>query len=116
MKQGEAMVAKLQNKFVDAQTKQQKGELTANEIAQIETELQQEQIDIQKFEAKAQDDLAKKRNDLFEPIRAEVGEAIKAVADEHGYSYIFDASTNALLYAEENTEVTDLVKAKLGLQ
>ncbi|MEM7102124.1 MAG: OmpH family outer membrane protein [Bacteroidota bacterium] len=114
-KQGEAMVTKLQNKFQDAQDKQRKGELTATQVAAIETELKQEQIEIQKFGVKAEEDLAKKRSELFAPILDKVTEAIKAVAEENDYAYIFDAGTNGILYAEETTDVTELVKAKLTL-
>jgi Skp family chaperone for outer membrane proteins len=41
--------------------------------------------------------------------------AIDNVAKEKGYTYIFDASMGLILYADPSTEVTALVKAKLGL-
>jgi outer membrane protein len=47
----------------------------------------------------------------FEQVR----NAIKAVADENGYIYIFDASVGVLLYFEKGDNVLPLVKAKLGL-
>ena len=56
--------------------------------------------------------------DILAPILDEVRNAIAAVAKENGYSYIFDGSpgVGVLLYADDSTNVTGLVKAKLGLQ
>ena len=41
--------------------------------------------------------------------------AIDAVASENGYAYIFDYSTGFVLYADASTDVSSLVKSKLGL-
>jgi hypothetical protein len=44
-----------------------------------------------------------------------INKGIQDVAKEHGYSFIFDSSAGMLLYAEESSDVTALVRAKLGL-
>ena len=44
-----------------------------------------------------------------------LNQAIKEVANEGGYQMIFDASTSILLYAEDNADVSDAVKTKLGI-
>jgi outer membrane protein len=47
-----------------------------------------------------------------------VRNAIQAVAKENGYTYVFDGSpgVGVLLYADETTNITPLVKAKLNIQ
>ncbi|MBK8830613.1 MAG: OmpH family outer membrane protein [Saprospiraceae bacterium] len=48
----------------------------------------------------------------------QVKTAIDAVAQENGYTYIFDGSpgVGVILCADESTNVTALVKTKLGIQ
>jgi hypothetical protein len=41
--------------------------------------------------------------------------AIKDVAREKGYSYIFDTSSGALLHYPDGEDVSGLLKAKLGV-
>lgn len=62
------------------------------------------------------DKLAKKREELYKPILEKVNTAMQDVAKENGYLLVFDASTQVLLYAHESLDVTNLVKAKLGIQ
>lgn len=43
--------------------------------------------------------------------------AIKEVAKENGFTYIFDMSSGAILFASETSEdILPLVKKKLGIQ
>jgi outer membrane protein len=51
----------------------------------------------------------------MQPILDKVNEAIQSVAKEQGFHYIFDANSGVILYADESTDVTNLVKAKLGI-
>ena len=80
--------------------------------------LKEEETKILQFEQEMQAQLAAKREELLEPILAEVRTAIQTVAKDNGYSYIFDGSpgVGVLLYADVSTDVTPLVKARLGLQ
>ncbi len=67
------------------------------------------------FQASIQEDIAAKREEKYAPILEKADVAIKAVANEGGYTYIFDASTGSLLFADESENIIDKVKAKLGL-
>jgi len=70
---------------------------------------------IQQYEATASESMQKAQEELFTPILAKARQAIKAVGDENGFTYIFDAS--ALLYTSPTGEnVLPLVKKKLGIQ
>ena len=51
----------------------------------------------------------------MKPIMDKITAAIEEVAKENGYTYIFDGSVGFVLYADETTDVSDLVKGKLGL-
>ncbi|MCB0700126.1 MAG: OmpH family outer membrane protein [Chitinophagales bacterium] len=64
----------------------------------------------------AQEKVEKKRQDLLKPILDKADGAIKAVATEKGYDYIFDSSTGALLHAKPSDDIMPFVKAKLGIK
>jgi outer membrane protein len=81
----------------------------------MEDELVQLQQRIQKFNQDAKESVDKKQDELLTPIYNEVKEAIKTVAKEGKYSYVFDTSLGAVLYADEADDITALVKKKLGL-
>lgn len=72
---------------------------------------------IVKLQSSSEEQLAQKQVELLKPLEEQVMTAIKGVATDKGFSYIFDASTGSnLLYYPPADDVTDLVKAKLGIQ
>ena len=70
---------------------------------------------IQAFQQNAQQSLQKKEQELLEPILSKARKAIEDVATEGDFTYIFDKSIGAILYAKESENVLILVKKKLGL-
>ena len=82
-----------------------------------ENELQDILQRIQNFQIEAEQDLAKQRAELLKPIQEKAFNAINEVAEEQGFTYIFDMGTGAFIYAADNTEdILPLVKKKLGLE
>jgi outer membrane protein len=79
-------------------------------------EIQDLQNRIETTNQSAQEKVEKKRQDLFTPILEKADKAIKEVAKEKAYSYVFDASSGALLFANETDNILALVKAKLGIK
>jgi outer membrane protein len=79
-------------------------------------ELQSLEARIRDFQQSAQEKIGKKKEDLYKPILEKADKAIKDVAKEKGYSYVFDASGGGLLYANESDNILPLVKAKLGIK
>lgn len=71
---------------------------------------------IQTFQGSAQDKLSDKKRELYSPILKKAEDAIKAVAKEKSYSYVFDTSVGAVIYAQDSDDIMGLVKAKLGLK
>jgi len=70
---------------------------------------------IQTFQQNAQQSLQKKEQELLEPILSKARKAIEDVANEGGFTYIFDKSQGSILYANESENVLSLVKKKLNL-
>lgn len=80
-------------------------------------EVQESQQRIESFRTMAQEDIAKKQEELFVPIQQKLMDAIKAVGEEGKFTYIFDLTYPVVLYqGVGNEDVTPLVKAKLGIK
>lgn len=107
------MTAEYQGKIADYQSKEA---LMAESIKQTK---QKEIVDLEgrinDFQEQGQQDIQKKKEELYSPILKKAQDAINAVAKENGYTYIFDASTGGLLFVQEGNDVTPLVKKKLGI-
>lgn len=71
---------------------------------------------IQAFQASADQDLASKQAELFNPLIEKVRNAITEVAKTNSYTYIFDVGTGAVLFWENGDNVLPLVKKQLGIQ
>lgn len=85
-------------------------------IAQTKAEeIQQLEQRIQSFQQNAQQSIAKKEAEVYQPILDKAKEAIEAVSKEGSYNYVFDSSSGALLYQPDGDDILDLVKKKLGI-
>ncbi len=115
-KDGEAKVAAFQQKQEAAAKKKREGEMTPKEEETVTAELQKMQEELYAYGQKMESDMADKQQKEMEPILTKVNTAIQDVAKEGGFQYIFDAQSGVILYADESSDVTKLVKAKLGLQ
>jgi len=72
---------------------------------------------ISTFNQTAQTDLQKKSQELFAPVIEKVKKAINEVGSENGFIYIFDLSSQSIIYqSPKSNDVTPLVKKKLGLK
>lgn len=96
----------------------QKGEKTMSDaIKEVKVkEIQDLQRRIEDVNQTAQQKVEAKRGELYKPILDKADKAIKDVAKEKAYDYVFDASAGALLYAKDSDNILPLVKAKLGLK
>lgn len=112
-KKGEAEVTKFKQKEQEAVQKKQRGEMTPKEEEVVMADLQKMQENIYAMGADMEKQLAEKQNNGMAPILEKVNTAIKAVADEGGFTYILDTQAGVILYADETADVTALVKAKL---
>ena len=118
--------ASYKQKVTDFQTKLQayeNGAATMSDVikADKEKELQTAQASIEEFQKSAQDDLQKKQNQLLAPILQKIQTGIDAVAKEAAYTHVFNidagqGTTPILLYATEESNITNLVLKKLGVE
>ena len=115
---GEKMMQDFQLKYQDLERKVQAGEITPKDQETQTAALETERNAILQYDQDMQKQLTDKREALLTPILDQVKNAITAVAKENSYTYIFDGSpgVGVILYADESTDVTSMVKAKLGLQ
>ena len=115
---GQKMMEDFQVKYQDLERKVQSGDITPKDQEAQAALLEEERNKIVAFDQDMQKQLNEKRESLLTPILEEVRAAIQAVAKENGYTYVFDGSpgVGVLLYADESTNVTPLVKAKLNIQ
>ncbi len=114
-KKGQSMLASYQQQEQDAMKKKERGELSPVQEETLLKQLQGKQNELLKFEQDMQKQLLEKEQKLLEPILTKVNTAIQDVAKENGYNMIFDASAGILLYAEEDQDLSAMIKAKLGL-
>jgi outer membrane protein len=84
-------------------------EMKVREINDLETR-------IQEFQESAQQSLQKKKEEVYTPIIKKAEDAIKSIAKDKEYSYIFDTSVGVVLFAQDSDDIMPLVKTKLGLK
>ena len=95
---------------------QAKEKLMTDAVKEVkQKEIQQKYQLIQDFQQTAQEKIAAKKEELYNPILKKAEVAIKDVAKENAYSYVFDTSVGAFLYAQDSDNMMDLVKKKLNI-
>jgi len=70
---------------------------------------------IQDFQENAGQIMQTKQNELYKPILEKVDKAIKDVAKENKFTYVFDVAT-LLYFSEESIDITSMVKTKLVIK
>jgi outer membrane protein len=85
----------------------------AREQAIIDKEQEAKNLQMQYFGSEGQ--LYQKRTELIQPIQEKVYTAMKEVAQNKNYAFIFDlASGTSILYASNKNDVSDDVLDQLG--
>ncbi|MDQ2769135.1 MAG: OmpH family outer membrane protein [Bacteroidota bacterium] len=115
--------AQLKSKYADYQAKgeaYQKGAATMTDVvkADKEKELQTLQQSIQEFQQSAQQSLQQKQQVLLKPALDKLQKNIDLVADENGFTYVFNSDSGGsplLLHAPKEGDISDLVLKKMGI-
>ncbi|MGM9872044.1 MAG: OmpH family outer membrane protein [Muribaculaceae bacterium] len=80
-------------------------------------EITDRQQKVEQFRTTATQDLQRQQEQLMAPIQARMNDAIKAVGQEGGYTFIFPNEPSLILYqGVDVVDVTPAVKTKLGIQ
>jgi len=110
-KKGQEMITALQTKY--SRLEADRDNYSPKQLEAEAGKLKAEEQKIAEFDQSSQQRIMTKSEELLKPIQDKINVAIKQVAEENGYTYIFDASLGVVLYADPGTDVTTLVKAKL---
>lgn len=112
--QFQAMQTEYETKLADYQANQ----ATLSSIIKQtkEKEILDLQRRIQEFQQTAQEELQNKESELTAPVIEKARNAVKDVAKENGYTFIFNSTEGLLLYSETADDIMALVKKKLGLK
>lgn len=79
-------------------------------------EVQEGDKRIQAYQQQAAAELHTREHELMTPITAAIQAAVQEVGDQMGYDLILDVAKTPVSYRSANvTDITDLVKKKLGL-
>lgn len=106
------MSEELDRKYADYMA--QRDSLTELIRSTREKEIQDYDQRIQNFNRLAQQSLGKKEQELLQPIVEKVQKAIDEVGKEQGFIYIFDTSSQVVLYnSNQSVDCVPLVEAKL---
>jgi outer membrane protein len=113
--QAEIMRVELNNKYNEYINEQENlTELIKQTKEQEINDLDQR---IRGFETTAQQEITKKESELFQPIYEKANNAIKEVAKENKFTYVFDLAARSIIYFSEDSEnVLPLVIKKLGIE
>lgn len=109
----ETMTKEYQKKMGDYQAQEKTMTDAVKEVKQKEiTDLGGR---IESTQKSAEEKVVAKKQELFKPILDKAEKAIKEVAKEKGFDYVFDLSTGSVLVARDADNMLPLVKAKLGI-
>jgi len=109
--QGENMVKDLQTKAAMLEDRRAKGTITQKDFETEAKKLQEQELKIRDYQAKAAKQFQDKEKQELQPISDDVNAAIKAVAKENGFQFIFEKKM--LLYFDDVLDVSSQVTAKL---
>jgi outer membrane protein len=115
----QSKMGEFQEKLNDYQTKMSSGEMLPAVARDKENELNSLRQSIEKFQRDADASLQKKQVDLLQPAYEKIQNAINVVAKANNYSHVFSSDVGAfavLLYANEDSNITDMILAELGIE
>lgn len=100
-----------------AQNYQQRKETLTQAIREArEKELSELEQRIREFETTAQQEYQRMQGELMKPIMESADAAIKKVAKQNGFLYIFDVSAGGIVYfSDTSIDILPLVKKELGI-
>lgn len=85
------------------------------ELTTLGASIQDLERRITEEQEKAQEELTTKRTEIYQPVFKKAEDAVKAVAKEKGFSYVFDVSQPGVVYFDGGEDIIAIVKTKLGI-
>ena len=115
IERGQAMVKAFETAYADYGQRANNGELSGIQMQQEEAKLNEQNQEIQKYEVEVQQLIAKKREEVYQPILNKVQETVNQIGKEMGYTMIFDTANGSLVYVQESEDLMPVVKERLGI-
>ncbi|MGR7812440.1 OmpH family outer membrane protein [Lacinutrix undariae] len=106
------MATELQNKMKQYQSEVETK--TDEENAKRAQEVQTMEQGIRQYQGQAQQDLAKKEQDLYKPIFEKAKTAIQKVATAQGFQYVLDSTQGSGVLVADGKDLLADVKKELG--
>jgi outer membrane protein len=113
------MEAERQKKIVSYQEKEKNlskanEEVLGKELETLAKEVQDMSKRLSDTQQKGEEEVNAKRQEVYQPVYDRAEKAIKAVAKEKGYAYVFDVSQQGVIYFDGGDDILEVVKAKLA--
>lgn len=90
-------------------------ETLGKEIEALVKEIQDMERRITETQEKSQEELTTKRAEIYQPVFKKAEDAVKVVAKEKGFAYVFDVSQPGVVYFDGGEDLLSAVKTKLGI-
>lgn len=90
-------------------------EAVSKELQSLALEIQDMEKRLGESQQKSEEELQAKRTELYQPVFKKAEDAVKTVAKEKGYAYVFDISQPGVVYFDGGDDMLSAVKSKLGI-
>ncbi|HEV7781729.1 MAG TPA: OmpH family outer membrane protein [Chitinophagaceae bacterium] len=86
------------------------------ELVALSKNIQDMEKALQDKQQSSEEDVAAKRSEIYQPVFKKAEDAVKLVAKEKGFSYVFDVSQPGMVYFDGGEDLMTAVKTKLGIK
>ena len=96
------------------QRQSQAGLMTIEQLSVLEADIEQKQVDLQRMEDDAQRQFAAIRDNIIAELETAVLPAVAGLAQELGYTTVFNTQTPGLLFYADGVDITDQLIVRLN--
>ena len=113
-----SQLVSMQDEFTNKTTAFNNGSMSLSDVVRKtrEEELKDLNNRIQLFQVKATQQINDKNAELIQPILAKADKAVKDVAKEQGFTFVFDVGVLYYFDEKKSINMLPLIKTKLGLK
>ncbi|KAB2964248.1 MAG: OmpH family outer membrane protein [Thermoanaerobaculia bacterium] len=83
--------------------------LAEDKLADLEKELEEKATAFRRFQEDAEREISKRQEQAFAEIERQMAPVIEQAGQEGGYTLIFNKFQSGLVYADEASDITDLI-------
>ncbi len=107
-------VKAFQEAYIAFESKMKSQEYSAVVLQKDQEALVQQEQKLQLLQQTLQQQINRKREELYAPVLLELEKTVQEFGKAEGYTMIFDSSLGGILYGMDGQDVTEQIKAKLG--